>query len=46
MERVADDMAAGYKMTVNESETITATQAISGYSIGGHATVLSLIERS
>jgi hypothetical protein len=37
---------AGYKTTVNESETITAAQAIVDLSIVGRGTVSRLIERS
>jgi hypothetical protein len=46
MERVADDMAAGYKMTVNESETITAAQPNYGIPTDGHGAVSHPIERS
>jgi cell division transport system ATP-binding protein len=35
MEDFADDMPAGYKTTVNESETITAAQAIYGIAMSG-----------
>jgi hypothetical protein len=37
---------AGYKMTVNESETITAAQPNYGLPIDGHGAVSYLIERS
>jgi hypothetical protein len=46
MERVADDMAAGYKTTVNEPETITAAQPIYGLFLDGHGTVSHPIDRS
>jgi hypothetical protein len=46
MELVADDMAAGYKMTVNESETITVAQPNYGILLDGPRAVSHPIERS
>jgi hypothetical protein len=46
MEIFADDIPSGYKMTVNESETITAAQPIYGIAMSGHGAAARLIERS
>jgi hypothetical protein len=46
MVEVADDMTAGYKIPVNESETITVAQPNNGLPVGGYPAVSHPIDRS